>query len=50
MSHIIGLVSNAQLTDPLISDSIGHAISWGTFEFDMAETARLFRMLCGDLR
>jgi hypothetical protein len=50
MGHIIRLVSNVQLTDPVISDSIGYAISWGAFEFGMAETERLFRILCGDLR
>jgi hypothetical protein len=38
------------LTDPLISDSIGHAISWGASAFGMAETERLFRILRGDLR
>jgi hypothetical protein len=50
MSHLIRAVSHAKLTDPPISDSIGHAISPGAFEPGMAETERLFRMLCGDLR
>jgi hypothetical protein len=49
MRHLIGPAS-PNLTDPLISDSIGHAIGWGAFELGMAETGRFFCMLRGDLK
>jgi pyridoxine 5-phosphate synthase len=51
MSHTKGKpASNAQSIDPVISVSIGHAITADAPEFGMAETARLFRIACGSLR
>jgi pyridoxine 5'-phosphate synthase PdxJ len=49
MSHI-ELASNAQLTDPLISASIGHATTSDALEFGMAKTVRLFHIVSGDLK
>ena len=34
----------------LLEVSIGHAITADALEFGMAETVRLFRIACGDLR